>query len=55
MDFDVLGFRLLCDEDVGEDNGDDEENDDEDQALTQPAFGSAHPRDTSVFLFLGTF
>ena len=55
MVLNILGFWLLGDEDVGEDNGDDEENNDQDQALTQPTFGSAHPRDTSVFLFLGTF
>ena len=53
MDFDVLGFRLFGDEDVGEDDGDDEDNDDDNQALTQIALGLAHPGDTSELLFLG--
>ena len=53
MDFDVLGFRLLGDKDVGEDDGDDEENDDDDQAFTQIAFGLTHPFNASELLFLG--
>lgn len=55
MDLDVLGFGLFGNEDIGEDDGDGEENNDDNQALMQPAFSSPHPRDTSVFPFLGTF
>ena len=53
MDFNVLRFGFLGNEDVGEDNGDDEENDDKNQTLTQVALCFSHPGDTAVFLFLG--
>ena len=53
MDFNVLRFGFLGNEDVGEDNGDDEENDDDNQALTQPTLGATHPFYTTIFSFLG--
>lgn len=53
VDFDVLGFRLFGDEDVGEDDGENKENDDDNQNLTQPVLGFSHPSDTAKFLFLG--
>lgn len=53
MDFDVLGFGLLSDEDVGEDDGDGEKNDDDYQALAQPTLSATHPFNTANFLLLG--
>lgn len=52
MDFEVLGFGLFGDEDVGEDDGEGEENDDENQALPQPTLGATHPFNAAEFLFL---
>ena len=52
MDLDVLGLRGFGDENVGEDHRYSEEDDNDDQTLSQPALGFAHPRNKAVFLFL---
>lgn len=53
MDFDVLGFGLLSDEDVGKDDGDGKENNDYYQTLTQITYCLSHPFNTANFFFLG--
>ena len=53
MDFDILGFGRLGDEDVGEDDGDGEDDDDDDHALPEPTLGLPHPGNSTVFLLLG--
>ena len=53
MDFNILRFGLLGDEDVGEDDGNDEENDNDNHALLQPTLGLAHPFNTTEYILLG--
>ena len=53
MDFDVIGFGRLGDEDVGEDDSDGEEEDDDDHALPEPTLGLPHPSDAPISLLLG--
>lgn len=54
MDFNVLRFGFLGDEDIGEDDSNDEDNNNDNHTFPQPSFRLPQPCDTAVFPFLGT-